>query len=258
MKILICGKGGCGKSSVTALLAVELEKRGYKVIVVDNDESNFGLHIQLGMELPKDFAVHFGGKRMVAEKLLKAMKGEGERFSVFGEGIRASDIPEDYMSKKGGINLLAIGKIRDFGEGCACPFNALSADFLRMLELSKGEFALVDTDAGVEHFGRGVEAGCDLILMVIDPSQESIRLAEKVTKISESAGKPLYYVLNKTDEETARFLLDSVDRNKVVSVIPEDKRVFKNCLVGEALDFEVNGVGELADFLERKASRDKR
>jgi CO dehydrogenase maturation factor len=257
MKILICGKGGCGKSSVTALLAIELAKKGYKVIVVDNDESNFGLHIQLGMELPKDFALHFGGKRMIAEKLLKSMKGEGERFSVFEEGIRASDIPKDYMSKKGGINLLAIGKIRDFGEGCACPFNALSADFLRMLTLSKDEFALVDTDAGVEHFGRGVEAGCDLLLMVIDPSQESIRLAEKVNKIAEEVGKPLYYVLNKTDEETARFLLDSVGQNKVVSVIPVDKRVFKNCLVGEALDFELKGIRELADFLERKTNRDR-
>jgi CO dehydrogenase maturation factor len=88
--------------------------------------------------------------------------------------------------------------------------------------------------------------------MVIDPSQESIRLAEKVTKISESAGKPLYYVLNKTDEETSRFLLDSVDRNKVVSDIPADKKIFRNCLVGEALDFELESVGELADFLERK------
>nr|AAU83738.1 CODH nickel-insertion accessory protein [uncultured archaeon GZfos33E1]QNO55864.1 iron-sulfur cluster carrier protein [Methanosarcinales archaeon ANME-1 ERB7] len=255
MKILICGKGGCGKSSVTALLAIELEKRGYKVIVVDNDESNFGLHIQLGMELPNDFALHFGGKRMVAEKLLKSK--EGEKFSVFNDGIRASDIPEDYMSKKGGLNLIAIGKIREFGEGCACPFNALSADFLRMLELSKREFALVDTDAGVEHFGRGVEAGCDLILMVIDPSQESIRLAEKVNKISEGAGKPLYYVLNKTDDETARFLLDSVDQSKVVSVIPADKRVFRNCLVGEALNFELKGIIELADFLERKTNMDR-
>ena len=255
MKILTCGKGGCGKSSVTALLAIELEKRGYKVIVVDNDESNFGLHIQLGMELPNDFALHFGGKRMVAEKLLKSK--EGERFSVFNDGIGASDIPEDYMSKKGGLNLIAIGKIREFGEGCACPFNALSADFLRMLKLSKGEFALVDTDAGVEHFGRGVEAGCDLILMVIDPSQESIRLAEKMNKISEGAGKPLYYVLNKTDDETARFLLDSVDQSKVVSVIPEDKRVFKNGLVGEALNFELKGIMELADFLERKMNRER-
>lgn len=257
MKILICGKGGCGKSSVTALLAIELAKKGYKVIVVDNDESNFGLHIQLGMELPKDFALHFGGKRMIAAKLLESKGGEGEKFSVFGEGIRSSDIPKDYMSKKGGVNLLAIGKIRDFGEGCACPFNALSADFLRMLTLSKDEFALVDTDAGVEHFGRGVEAGCDLLLMVIDPSQESIRLAEKVNKIAEEVGKPLYYVLNKTDDETAKFLLDSVDQNKVVSVIPADKKVFRNCLVGEALDFELKGIRELADFLERKTNRDR-
>jgi CO dehydrogenase maturation factor len=124
-----------------------------------------------------------------------------------------------------------------------------------MLELSKREFALVDTDAGVEHFGRGVEAGCDLILMAIDPSQESIRLAEKVNKICEGAGKPLYYVLNKTDDETAKFLLDSVDKNKVVSVIPADKRVFRNCLVGDALNFELKGIVELADFLERKTNR---
>ncbi|MCK4735134.1 MAG: hypothetical protein KAT65_21965, partial [Methanophagales archaeon] len=108
-----------------------------------------------------------------------------------------------------------------------------------------------------EHFGRGVEAGCDLLLMVIDPSQESIRLAEKVNKIAEEVGKPLYYVLNKTDEETARFLLDSIDQNKVVSVIPEDKKVFRNCLVGEALDFELKGIRELADFLERKTNRDR-
>jgi CO dehydrogenase maturation factor len=255
MKILICGKGGCGKSSVTALLAIELAKRKHHVLVVDNDESNFGLHSQLGMELPKDFALHFGGKRMVAARLLESKKGE--RFSVFNERIRVTDIPGDYMSKKGGINLIAIGKIRDFGEGCACPFNALSANFLRTLELSKDEFALVDTDAGVEHFGRGVEAGCDLLLMVIDPSQESIRLAEKVTKISESAGKSLYYVLNKTDDETVRFLLDSVDQSKVVSVIPADKKVFRNCLVGEALDFELKGIKELADFLERKTNRDR-
>ncbi len=236
---------------------MELTKRRYKVIVVDNDESNFGLHIQLGIELPKDFALHFGGKRIVTEKLLESRGVEEERFSVFGGGIRASDIPEDYMSKKGGVNLLAIGKIRDFGEGCACPFNALSADLLRMLKLNEGEFALVDTDAGVEHFGRGVETGCDLLLMVIDTSQESIRLAEKGNKIAEEAGKPLYYVLNKTDDETAKFLLDSVDKNKVVSVIPEDKKVFRYGLVGEALDFELNGVGELADFLERKTSRDR-
>ena len=52
MKITICGKGGSGKSTVTSLLAKELARMGKRVLVVDCDESNFGLHRQLGVELP--------------------------------------------------------------------------------------------------------------------------------------------------------------------------------------------------------------
>ena len=62
MKITVCGKGGCGKSTVTTLLAKELARMGKKVLVVDSDESNFGLHRQLGVELPRDFTEYFGGK----------------------------------------------------------------------------------------------------------------------------------------------------------------------------------------------------
>jgi len=42
-------------------------------------------------------------------------------------------------------------------EGCACPINALSSKFLESLALGDGEFLIADTDAGIEHFGRGVE-----------------------------------------------------------------------------------------------------
>ena len=44
MKISICGKGGCGKSSITTLLAKEFAKKGYSVLVIDGDESNLSLH----------------------------------------------------------------------------------------------------------------------------------------------------------------------------------------------------------------------
>jgi len=62
MKILICGKGGSGKSTISALLAEELASKGHKVLVVDTDESNFGLYKHLGMEQPKDFMESLGGK----------------------------------------------------------------------------------------------------------------------------------------------------------------------------------------------------
>ena len=43
MKIAVCGKGGSGKSTVTALLAKELARKGKPVLVIDSDESNYGL-----------------------------------------------------------------------------------------------------------------------------------------------------------------------------------------------------------------------
>ena len=69
MKVLICGKGGSGKSTVTALLAKAMARRGYNVLVVDSDESNFGLHRQLGVEMPDDFMNYLGGKKALGEKI---------------------------------------------------------------------------------------------------------------------------------------------------------------------------------------------
>ena len=43
MKIAVCGKGGCGKSTVTSLLAKALARRGKEILVIDSDESNYGL-----------------------------------------------------------------------------------------------------------------------------------------------------------------------------------------------------------------------
>jgi CO dehydrogenase maturation factor len=63
MKVLVCGKGGSGKSTITALLAKSMAKRGYNVLVVDSDESNFGLHRQLGIGMPEDFMNYLGGKK---------------------------------------------------------------------------------------------------------------------------------------------------------------------------------------------------
>jgi CO dehydrogenase maturation factor len=68
VKILICGKGGTGKSTIVTLLAKEIASRKGKVLVIDNDESNIGLHSRLGMQKPEDFMNYFGGKRFYSEK----------------------------------------------------------------------------------------------------------------------------------------------------------------------------------------------
>ena len=242
MKILVCGKGGCGKSTVVALLAKEMAIRKNKVLVIDSDESNIGLHSRLGMEKPDDFMNYFGGKKVLFEKT-KEMKNKW----------RLDDLPEDYLTEKGNIQLLSMGKIYQFGEGCACPINALSSRFLEVLDLMDGEFLIADTDAGIEHFGRGVEKGVDILLVIMDPCRESILLSKKISELGQQVDKPVYYILNRiSDQEMQDLIMNSIDRERVLAFIPENKDIFMSGLAGNEFNMEVDGIKKIADMLESK------
>jgi len=246
MKIVICGKGGSGKSTISALLAREIAKKGNKVLVVDTDESNFGLYKQLGFEQPKDFMESLGGKKALSEKLMKFIRSERrERLEIL-EDFTIKDIPEELIVGEDGIKLIAIGKIHNFGEGCACPMGALAKEFLGKLK-TDGEHVVVDTDAGIEHFGRGVEAGCDKIVVVIDPSFESVQLSGKIAEMGEKIGKPVFFILNRMDENS-KELADLVDKNRVIGAMPFDRAVFKACLKGEKVP-SITEMEQIADRL---------
>ena len=197
MKIVVCGKGGSGKSTIAALLAKSMANSGYKVLVIDSDESNYGLHRQLGLKLPEDFMNYFGGKKAMIERMLE------------------------------------------------------------YLVLTEKELVIVDTDAGIEHFGRGVEQGCDIILAVIDPSFESLMLSNKIYLLGDSINKPVYFVLNKVDDESKQVMLAAVDNeNKIAGIIPANNDVFRACLAGKELDLQLAEIDELAMFIrERKTEK---
>ena len=241
MKILVCGKGGCGKSVVAALIAKELANRGKNVLVVDTDESNFGIYRNFGVEQPKDFMEYLGGKDAVRRELVKSIQsGSGERVRIFKE-ITIDEIPEDYVVSKGNIKIMAIGKIHDFGEGCACLMGAVAREFLEALKLRDNEFVVVDTDAGIEHFGRGVEAGCDLIVAVVEPSYESIQLTNKIVELANKIGKKTIVVANKVDDETSKLI-------KADAYLPFKKEIYIACLEGKELP-EVDEIRGVVDIL---------
>jgi CO dehydrogenase maturation factor len=240
MKILVCGKGGSGKSTIVALLAKEMASRKNRVLVIDSDESNIGLHSRLGMKKPQDFMSYFGGKKLLFEKT-RELKDKW----------RSDDLPTDYLAEKGDIRLLSLGKIYQFGEGCACPINVLASKFLEILDLKDEEFLIADTDAGIEHFGRGVEKGVDVLLVIVDPSQESILLANKVSELGRQAEKPVYYVLNRVgSQETRDFLMNAIDKERVIAIVPENKEIFMSGLTGSEFNMDVDGIWEIADTLE--------
>ena len=239
MKIILCGKGGCGKSTVATLLARAYQKAGKNVLVIDSDESNYGLHRQLGFDLPEDFTHYFGGKK-------GAYRVFDEKGRVFDNKWHFSDIPVEYMTGEENLHLMAIGKIAEAEEGCACGIGFTGKMFLDNLETDDGDVVITDTEAGVEHFGRGLDRCADVILMVVDPSYESIHLSEKIFDMGKTLGKPVFFVINKANNEQAAMVKEAIrDKEAVIAEIPAQTEIMMAGLKGEALTCESPGVQDI-------------
>ena len=186
-KIAVCGKGGSGKSVIVRLLAEGLRARGLRVLVVDSDESNTGLHRMLGFDSPPSPLIGLlGGKQKLEEEIEARIRaGESEMsLELIREEMPVAKIPPEYIFETDGIKLVNIGKILMALEGCACPMGIVSRSFLKKLRLEADEIAVVDLEAGVEHFGRGVETSVDCVLVVVEPSIDSLEVAEKISELA--------------------------------------------------------------------------
>ncbi|MBN1613990.1 MAG: nitrogenase reductase [Deltaproteobacteria bacterium] len=237
-KVIVCGRGGSGKSSFVSLLAGELANRE-TVLVVDADESNLGLNVMLGLEPPTRTLMDFlGGKPAVRQKLLALLRGEGsEDLQLFEGSLELGSLPEDFKSGGGQLTLVRVGKIEHSMEGCACPMGVVARSFLKQITADNGLWVLVDTEAGVEHFGRGILEGADYILVTVDPSQEAVAIAEKACGLAKEAGKACGIVMNKVDGETEPLLKEKLMQRSLspLGSIPLSAIVSRANLLGDPL-----------------------
>lgn len=194
-KIVVTGKGGVGKSSVVALMAKSLQKKGYSVSVLDADESNPGLHRMFGFnEEPKPLMAMLDGS--------SSSRTEAETEWAKREQITIQDIPPEYILSSNGLTFTMVGKIIDPFQGCACLMASVVGNFVAKLRLKDKGVILVDTEAGVESFGRGLERNADTVLIVVEPSYQSIVLAEKICYMAEGMGiTRVRAILNRVSSE---------------------------------------------------------
>ncbi len=250
MKILVCGKGGCGKSTVSAILATAMQKRGKPVFLVDADESNIGLYRMLGLEVPEPLMDIFGGKKGFREKTKTAGAGLGGLSRLFPENMTIDDLPQECVASSGSIRVMSVGKIHDFGEGCACPMGSLFRMLFSSLSLEKEDLVIVDTAAGVEHFGRSLDGQCDHILCVVDPSYESIIMTKKVDAFARQAGLPVSIILNKVSPQVEKELDAALEHVDVAGRLPDDPAIFLKTLKGLPLDLDMPEIQPVCDVLE--------
>lgn len=187
-KIAVCGKGGSGKTTAVALLALALKEAGRMVIVIDADESNPGLGRMLGIKgAPQALSDLFNEDGTFSQR---------ERFSM-------DDIPPGFVSSVDGVRFMAVGKILDPFQGCACSLAESARQIVEKLELKADEVLVLDMEAGVESFGRGVERQADTILAVVEPSLESIIVAARITQMAQGMGiGRVGAILNKMSSES--------------------------------------------------------
>ena len=218
MKIAISGKGGVGKTTLTALLAQAWTKDGKKVMAVDADPAG---SLARYLRFPNYDRIKpiIDVPGLVAERTGAQPDKTGQIYKL---NPRVSDIPEKFAPIHNGIKLIVMGRIKSGGSGCACPENTFLKALIQHLILERNEYLIMDMEAGLEHLGRGTAQGVNLLLIVIEPSLASIEVARKIKRLARDIGiKTVAGVANKiSSAKDKKFILTHLKNIKILGFIP--------------------------------------
>ena len=181
-KIAISGKGGVGKTALTALLSHIYVKRGRSVIAIDADPAG-GLASALG--LPREQAENLRPISEMEDLIYERTGAKpGASGGFFSLTPRVDDIPDKYSVSYDGVRLLKLGSIDLGGSGCMCPESAMLKALVTHLLLYRNEMMIMDMEAGVEHLGRATAQAVDAMLIVVEPGRRSLQVAERIAELA--------------------------------------------------------------------------
>ncbi|MGD2147620.1 MAG: carbon monoxide dehydrogenase accessory protein CooC [Anaerolineae bacterium] len=206
-KIAISGKGGVGKTSLSALLAHIYAERGRDVTVIDADPVG-GLAQALGF--PVDLVAKVKPISEMEDLIYERTGAKpGTSGGFFSMNPRVDDIPERFSVSHRGIRFLRLGTIDIGGSGCICPESALLRALVTHLLLYRDEMLILDMEAGVEHLGRATAQAVDAFLVVLEPGRRSLTTAERVRELAGDLGiSHVYAVGNKVRGDEDRAFLE--------------------------------------------------
>ncbi len=215
------GKGGVGKTTTSASLAVGLAKLGKKVLAVDGDISMANLGILFNMEKKKP-------------SLHEVLSGE-------------ADIKEAIYKHRTGVYVLPTSLSL---EGYKKSDIDLLPDVINDIE-DEFEYIIIDAPAGLNREMATHLAVADKLLLVVTPEMFSIIDAVRLKESAEMAGTPLMgIVLNRVGRDFGEIRKNEIEmliKGKVLVEVPEDENVRAGTLKNmSVIEYRPNSPASLA------------
>ena len=226
--IAITGKGGTGKTAVTAMLIRHLKNSGkkFRILAIDADP-DANLADALGAKVEKTV----GDMREFMQDSRFTSSPDTDKQALFEAKIFEILLEED------GYDLLVMGKPE--GSGCYCYVNTLLRAILDKTATDY-DLIVIDTPAGLEHFSRKIFPELDDLIVVTDESRRGLTTGERIRDIAREMGlkyKDLYVVVNKITTGRRDKVIENATSLglTVIGTIPYDESLAKFDLVGDPL-----------------------
>lgn len=225
MKLAISGKGGVGKTTLTALLAQAYADVGRQVLAVDADPSPC---LAGALGFPDDKRAKLEPISEMAD-LIEERTGArpGTVGGFFTINPRVNDIPDRFSVEHRGVRLLEMGSVDIGGSGCICPESAMLKTLFTHLLFRKDDILILDMYAGVEHLGRATVDFVDAMIIVVEPTRRSLGTAAQIKKLASDIGLSRFWLvgnkIRNSDEE--KFLNSETPGIPVLGMLPANLAV---------------------------------
>ncbi len=225
--LALVGKGGVGKTSLSALTVKLLSERypDKKILAIDADPA-VGLSTALGVDVTstvddirKNFVqtVEDGNTKAAVELLGEA------KYQMFDALVEIRD----------NVSFLAIG--RPESAGCYCKVNAYLKEVISMIA-DHFDYVVIDGEAGIEQVNRRVMEKVTHLLLVSDGSRKGLQVVKTIHEVAselvmfDKAG----LIINRMPDMS---LLDRLDFGglELLACIPDDREMVMNDLNGESV-----------------------
>lgn len=225
-KIAITGKGGSGKTMLTAIMTGLLARNENLNILAIDADSAIGLAYALGIKANK--TVGELRRQMIEDPEVKA--------EVQDRHIR--DVMADALEVGNGFHLLVMG--RPEGPGCYCTINELLRYGIERLS-KEFDITIIDCEAGPEQVNRRVVQGVDALVIVTDSSMRGIQVASTISEVvrkdetMRSTRTGLVINRVKDDASSITEIAKNLQAVLVFGHIPEDENITSYDLAGKPL-----------------------